>query len=293
MTVIDTKIAAIQMVSVANIKENLQQAEDLVSFAAAQGAKFVVLPENFATFTMANLNEIALAEQQGNGPLLAWAQRLSKKLDIWLVAGTLPLFSQPFSKSASENFVEPDSGNATNKRRVYAASCLFSPNGELVCRYNKMHLFDVLVGDSQGRYCESEVFIAGDQPVSFQLPWAMLGLSVCYDLRFPELYRYYQRSGCDIVTVPSAFTEKTGEAHWQVLLQARAIENQCYIVAANQGGVHDTKRRTWGHSMIIDPWGEILDCCEKGPGVVFASVSSEKLTQVRQQMPVAEHRRLD
>ncbi|OGT71655.1 MAG: hypothetical protein A3H44_11220, partial [Gammaproteobacteria bacterium RIFCSPLOWO2_02_FULL_57_10] len=203
---------------------------------------------------------------------------------IILVAGTMPVVTRP----ASPNGVVETIADG----RVRPASLVYSPDGLLMARYDKMHLFDVKVADKQAQYMESRSFEPGSSVVTVATPLGKLGLSICYDLRFPELYRRLLDDGAEIITVPSAFTKVTGEAHWEILLRARAIENQCYVLAANQGGVHNASRETWGHSMIIDPWGNVMARVEKGEGIAIAEIDLDYLHDLRSRMPVQAHRRL-
>lgn len=270
--------AVVQMVSCQDVVENLQAAEEQVRAAAAQGARLVVLPENFLVFDSEAAIALAHSEAQNGERIRRRLADLSRELGIYLVAGSLP--------------VAQATAGQTVDRRALSASLVYDPEGQLLAEYHKMHLFDVEVsGDSQ-RYMESDYFCEGEAPRTVELPWGKMGLSICYDLRFPELYREYARAGCTMLTVPSAFTAKTGEAHWDVLLQARAIENQCFVLAPNQGGKHENGRHTFGHSQIVDPWGRVLAMVETGPGIAIAELNFEELAQVRRRMPVEQHRRL-
>lgn len=284
MSLKNSRIAAVQMVSSADIKQNMATAERLLAEAALRGAGLIVLPENFAVLDGGP--QAAFAEREGDmsAPLQRLLSRVAKQHAVWLVAGTIPMISRP---------KKPDlPASELTDGRVRPASLVFSPDGLIVARYDKMHLFDVQVSDKQARYAESDSFEAGDSPAFVDTDAGRLGLSICYDIRFPELYRHYFANRVDLVSVPSAFTRVTGEAHWEVLLRARAIENQCYVIGAGQGGVHNERRETYGHSMIIDPWGRILDVLERGEGIVVADIDKEALAAIRQRMPVFEHRRL-
>lgn len=283
------RVAAIQMVSCADIHVNMASAERLVSDAAARGAGMVVLPENFAVLDGGPQAKFAETEGDLSAPLQGLLSRLARECGIWLVGGTIPLITRPLATSQAQ------AGQAAHKLtdgRVRPASLVFNPAGQLAARYDKMHLFDVEVSDRQARYAESDSFEAGDTPVLLDTDCGRLALSICYDIRFPELYRHYFSQQADLITVPSAFTKVTGEAHWEVLLRARAIENQCYIIGAGQGGVHNERRETFGHTMIVDPWGRVLDCLPAGEGVVVADIDHEALRDIRQRMPVFKHRRL-
>ncbi len=267
------RAAAIQMVSTADVTENLTMAADLLARAAADGARLAVLPENFAFMGMHERDKLELRESEGNGPIQEFLGETAKKHKLWIVAGTIPL-----------------AGNSANHAR--AASLLYDDQGHCVSRYDKIHLFDVEIEGGE-RYCESDSLEAGDRIVVVATPFAQLGLSVCYDMRFPELYRNMQAHGVELITVPSAFTAPTGRAHWQTLLCARAVENMSYVIAADQGGTHVNGRQTWGHSMIIDPWGQIIAQVESGPGFACADLDFEQLGQLRQRFPALSHRRLN
>lgn len=263
-------VAAIQMTSTADPLANLQQAKVLVADAVASGARLVLLPEMFLSLDGSRYRHL-VEDQSWRQVLGSWCRQWG----IWLVAGAVPQ-------------ADPD----PDEQRVRSACLVFDELGKEVARYDKIHLFDAAVGDQQGQYRESERFSPGDQVVVIDTPVGKLGLSICYDLRFPELYQQLADQGAEIISVPAAFTWRTGEAHWDTLLRARAIERQVYVVAANQCGWHDEKRRTWGHSQIIDPWGRQLALQTDAPGVVMAEVDLALLEQIRSDMPVASHRRL-
>lgn len=267
------KLAAVQMVSGPDLEANLASAESLIQQCHQQGAGFVVLPEVFALFNLSKQAEQGQRECT-DGPIQQFLARCAKQYACYLLGGTIPIADAP------------------GDSRPYAASLLYDPSGEQIGRYNKIHLFDVDVKDRQGSYRESDSFRAGDKPVCVRTDFASIGMSVCYDLRFPELYRVYFQQGVDILVIPSAFTELTGKAHWMPLLRARAIENSCYVIAADQGGVHGPKRETFGHSCIISPWGEVLSLVEKGEGIAIAEFDAQRLAEVRQQIPVRQHQRL-
>ena len=273
------RVAAIQMVSGRDLHENLAQASRLLERASAAGVELALLPENFALFGCDDWRQQGELEARTSGPIRAFLGAESKRLGLWLVAGSLPT-------------TDVDSrGRGPEPGRVFTRSYVVSPAGVELASYDKIHLFDVNVEDGQGRYRESDDFSPGDQPVVAGLAGVKLGLSICYDLRFPELYRCLVDLGAQLIAVPAAFTYKTGEAHWSLLLRARAIENQCYVLAANQGGQHSAKRQTWGHSCIIDPWGEVLAECGLGEDLVVADIDLNKLTNLRSAMPVLQHRR--
>ncbi len=272
------KIAAIQMVSSPDVSHNLTRAADLVAQAAARGAELVALPEYFCLMGRRDTDKLALAEPAGDGPLQAALAALARVHGLWLIGGTLPLQ------------VPGDAGHATN-------SCLaWDPQGRLVARYDKIHLFRF--DDGERRYDEAATLCAGPAtPVAFEArsragEALRVGLSICYDLRFPELYRALMHPPCDLLVVPAAFTYPTGQAHWELLLRARAVENQCHVLAPAQGGTHENGRRTWGHSLIADPWGELLAMQAEGEAVVLAELDRTRTAAVRQQLPVLTHRRL-
>lgn len=267
-----TRIAAVQFTGSHDTQANLAIVEKWVSRAAQNGAKVVVLPENFALMGKLETDKLKLAEPFGEGLLQDFLRNLSKSLRLWIVGGTIPLIS-PMAD------------------RVCASSLVFNDQGQCVARYDKIHLFDVDVGQ-QEIYRESSTIYPGKEVISINTPFAILGLTVCYDLRFPELYRQLFNEGVEIFVVPSAFTQKTGQAHWEVLLRARAIENFCYVVAPNQTGHHSNGRDTFGHSMIIDPWGKILQVLPEGEGFVMADIDLAYLKDIRRRFPVKEHQRL-
>lgn len=277
-------VAALQMVSTDDVQANLAAAGRLVAQAAEQGASLVSLPENFAVLDGGPLREYAEVEGDAGAPLQRFLADCARNCRLFLVAGTIPLISRPAPRGLEPEMI--DDG------RVRSASLVFGPDGDLLGRYDKMHLFDVDVADRHSRYRESNRFEAGGEVVVVGTPLATLGLSICYDLRFPELYRRLRDRDAELITVPSAFTRVTGQAHWEPLLRARAIENQCFVVAADQGGVHNASRETFGHSMIVDPWGEILARHESGEGIALATLDLDRLHALRRSMPVSSHRRL-
>ncbi|MBL6749974.1 MAG: carbon-nitrogen hydrolase family protein [Nevskia sp.] len=269
-------VAAIQMSSVADVGRNLETALQLLRQAAAAGAVLAVLPENFAFMGAHERDKLAFAEADGDeqAPIQGFLARTARALGLCIVAGTVPLA------------VPGDAG------KVYAACLVYDAQGRRAARYDKIHLFDVEVPGGE-RYRESATIAAGaPQPVVVDTPAGRLGLSVCYDLRFPELYRAMAAAGAEILSVPSAFTARTGRVHWEPLLRARAIENQCYVIAPGQYGTHAGGRATHGHSLVADPWGEVLACQQSGDAAVLATVSDERLAQVRASFPSLAHRRL-
>jgi len=268
------RIAALQMASAANVQANLLEAERLVMKAAQAGAKLAVLPENFAFMGIKDRDKLLIAEHEGRGPIQEALSRMAHRARIWLVAGTIPLKS-------------PD------PERVYASCLLFDDKGQKVARFDKIHLFDVHIADSNETYRESATILPGDQAVVVEeTPVGRLGLAVCYDLRFPELFRQLSEQGAQVVALPAAFTQMTGRAHWEVLLRARAIENLIYVVAAAQGGYHANGRETYGDSMIVDAWGNILERRARGSGMAIAEVDLEQVKHLRATFPVLKHRRL-
>lgn len=272
-----TTVAAIQMNSVADVAANLAAAKRLLTEAAAGGAKLAVLPENFAFMGAHESAKLVHAEPLGDGPIQSFLADTAKALSMWIVGGTIPL-------------AVPD-----DARKVYAASLVFNDQGQRVAHYDKIHLFDVDVlrdGKTESYRESNSIAFGSVSPTFTETPAGVLGLSVCYDLRFPELYRSLSSQGAQLLCVPSAFTEKTGEAHWEILLRARAVENLCAVIAPNQTGTHAGGRRTWGHSMIISPWGEILAQRAEGEGVVLATLDAEAQTKVRSSFPSLNHRRI-
>lgn len=267
-------LAVIQMVSQDDVQTNLRLARRMLERAAQGGARLVVLPENFAAMGRRDLAAIGRAEALGEGPILPWLKRAARDLSLWIVAGTLPL---------------PPDDDAEGK--PHACSLLIDDQGERVARYDKLHLFDVDVADNRGRYRESDDFAHGQRVVVADTPVGRLGLTVCYDLRFPELYSALREAGAELISAPSAFTAVTGAAHWQVLILARAIETQCYLLAAGQGGEHPGPRQTFGHSAIVDPWGRILAEQDQGEAALLAARDAAEQAAIRQRMPVQQHRR--
>ncbi|ORU89719.1 MAG: hypothetical protein A6F71_01790 [Cycloclasticus sp. symbiont of Poecilosclerida sp. M] len=264
--------AAIQMQSSSELAENLNNAGLLIDQAVKAGAELLVLPENFALMAQHTTQLLAHKEESGSGPIQDFLSKKAKQHKIWLIGGSVPL-------------------ETTHKDKVYAACLVFNHEGESVAQYNKLHLFDVELPKKQESYRESDAFVAGAQVVTINTPFGVLGLSICYDVRFPELYRALAVQGAEIIAVPSAFTQTTGVAHWSMLCKARAVENSCYLIAANQCGEHANGRKTFGHSTIVDPWGEILAEAESGQGVIVTSLKQSRLVEVRSSFPVLKHRR--
>ena len=267
-------LAAVQMVSTTDVTENLAAAARLIAEAVASGATFVSLPEYFCLMGESDDDRLAIGEPAGRGPIQHFLAETAAAHHIWLLGGTVPI-------------------HATDQRRVRNASCLYGPDGMLAARYDKMHLF--AFDDGREAYDEGSVLEPGESPVSVHANGMRVGLSVCYDLRFPELYRALasvpDAVPLDLICAPSAFTYATGASHWELLLRARAVENQCYVLAAAQGGHHQNGRRTWGHSMIVDPWGEVLASVTEGEGVALADFDRQRLDAVRLTLPALQHRR--
>lgn len=262
-------IAALQTVATPSVERNLDTARRLIAEAVQDGAQLVALPENFGFMGHSDTDKLALAEAPGDGPMQQMLADAARRHGVWVIGGTLPLRS----------------GHAD---RVFNSSCVYSPAGQLVARYDKMHLF--CYDNGRESYDEGRVLQAGTTPVACDVGGLRLGLSICYDLRFPELYRRLMQPPCDLIAVPAAFTHTTGRAHWEVLLRARAIENQCYVIAPAQGGLHENGRRTFGHSLIVDPWGEVQSLLEVGEGVVMAKLDVARMAEVRAQLPALTHR---
>lgn len=263
-----SRVALVQMVSSTQIKDNLDQVEQLLMQAVAAEADLVVLPENFAYMGMLQSDVLNIAEPYGQGPIQDQISRLAKKFGLWVIAGTIPI-KGPGSK-------------------VRARCIVYDNNGLTVAYYDKIHLFDVQVSKDES-YQESATVEAGSEPVVVDTPVGKIGLTICYDLRFPELYYRLLCKGAQLFTVPSAFTAITGLAHWEVLLRARAIENLAYVLAPNQGGLHQNGRLTYGHSMIIEPWGGIIAQQAEHPGLVIADIDLQRVQQLRQQFPSVDH----
>lgn len=262
------RVAAVQMVSAPDVARNLQDAGRLVAEAADAGAKLVLLPEYFCYMGQRDTDKLSLREQPGQGPIQDFLAETARRNGVWLIGGTLPLAA-------------PEADRVLNTTLVYG------PDGTQAARYDKIHLFNFVKGEEA--YDEARTIRPGETVRAFESPFGRVGLSVCYDLRFPELYR--AMGDCTLMVVPAAFTYTTGRAHWELLLRARAIENQCYVLASAQGGHHDNGRRTWGHSMLIDPWGEIVAQREDdGAGIVVGDIDPARLAAVRQSLPALRHR---
>lgn len=260
-------VAALQMVSTPDRERNLAEAGRLIADAAASGARLVLLPEYFCFMGHQDTDKLALAEAYRDGPIQRFLAERAKAHRIWVIGGTLPL-------------------KAPEPSRVLNTTLVFDPQGREAARYDKIHLFNFEKGDES--FDEARTIRPGDAVRTFDAPFGRVGLSVCYDLRFPELYR--RMGDCAMIVVPSAFTYTTGRAHWETLLRARAVENQCYVLAAAQGGKHENGRRTWGRSMLVDPWGEIVAVRDEGAGVVAGEIDPARIADVRQSLPAWRHR---
>ncbi|NVJ68403.1 MAG: carbon-nitrogen hydrolase family protein [Gammaproteobacteria bacterium] len=259
------------MTSSDSVQENLAKIERILE-QATETFDLLVLPENFAQMASRAKDKLITQEFFGNGVVQDWLAKISKQYQCWLVAGSFPI------RSEDEN-------------RPFARCLVYSPKGEFDSYYDKIHLFDVAVSEAEA-YCESNDTFAGNKPQLIEISGYKVGLSICYDLRFPELYRLYQEKGADLILAPSAFTYATGKCHWDILLKSRAIENLCYVAAANQTGVHANGRRTYGHSKVISPWGETLAKLAQEEGLLFCQLDKQKLASVRERFPALTHRKL-
>ncbi len=269
MSKLNCRIAALQMISGPRVGDNLRCAGRLIDEAVDQGAQLLALPEYFPIIGAADADRVRAREDFGQGPVQDWLAETAQRHGIWIFAGSIPL-------------------TATVADKMRNSSLVYNPAGECVKRYDKIHLFGFRKGDEA--YDEAAFIEAGDQLAAVDTPFGRIALSICYDLRFPELYRAL--APVDLILIPAAFTDTTGRAHWEILLRARAIENQCYLLAVGQGGKHENGRMTHGNSMIVDPWGEILDRKMKGPGVVIADLDHARIAEIRESLPALAHRTL-
>lgn len=269
-----SKVAAVQMASGPNVNANLIEASRLITMARDAGTQMVVLPENFAIMGIHDRDVLKAREQEGHGPIQDFLAEQSARNNVWLVGGTAPLA-------------------ATDNNKVRAACLVYNASGQRVARYDKIHLFDVNIEETGERYSESATIEAGNQISVLDTPFGRLGLAICYDVRFPELFRALLDQGAEVIALPAAFTAITGRAHWETLIRARAIENLSFVVASAQGGYHVSGRETHGDSMIVDPWGVVLDRLARGSGVVVADIDHERLRSVRRNFPAIEHRRFE
>ena len=261
------KLAAVQMISGPDVAANLATAERLVAEAAAAGAQLVALPEYFPLIGAGDADRLAAREADGGGPIQDFLAAAAARHGLWLVGGSIPL-------------------RAGDPAKLRNACLVYDPRGRRVARYDKIHLFNFRKGAES--YDEAATIERGDTVVAFDAPPLRVGLAICYDLRFPELFRAL--GACDLLVIPAAFTETTGRAHWEMLLRARAVENQCYVLAAAQGGQHPSGRMTHGNSMVIDPWGEVLARLDKGEGVALAEFDPQRIAEVRTGLPALKHR---
>jgi predicted amidohydrolase len=263
-----SRVAIAQMISSDNVMENLHQVEKLCLLAKNSEASLLILPENFAFMGKQETQKLALAEKMGDGPIQQRISNLASRHKLWVIAGTIPI--------------------NTDSARVSSSSMVFNDDGLCVAHYNKIHLFDVKISDSES-YQESQTIEPGNDAVVVDTPVGKIGLSICYDLRFPELYHHLILKGAEILSIPSAFTAITGRAHWEILLCARAIENLAYVLAPNQGGKHANGRSTYGHSMIVEPWGKVVIEKQTGAGIIAADVDLARLRRLRKDFPCNEH----
>ena len=265
-------VAAIQLASGPNLQGNLNQVARLLGDAARAGAQLIVLPENFAFMGNQETDKLALAESPGDGVIQQFLANQAREHGVWIIGGTLPM-------------------RANDSEHVFASCLVYDAQGDMVSRYDKCHLFDVRLTEANETYLESQTVAAGESAVWFDSPFGRIGLAICYDLRFPEMFRSLMEHEVEILAIPSAFTATTGRAHWEVLLRARAIENLSYVIAPNQGGFHVNGRETYGDSMIVNPWGEIQQRLASGAGFVLADIDRDKQATLRSTFPVLQHQR--
>nr|WP_322110987.1 carbon-nitrogen hydrolase family protein [Steroidobacter gossypii] len=274
-----SRVAVLQMTSAPEVEANLATARVLLERAHAEGATLAALPENFAIMGRKESDKGAVAENPGEGPIQAFLGHCARELGLWIIGGTIPIRVE----------AEP--------QRVASASLVFDERGRCVARYDKIHLFDVDVPDRDGqarneRYRESATVAPGSQPCVVPTPFGSIGMAICYDVRFPELFRVLQQQGAEILSLPSAFTAPTGKAHWELLVRARAVENLCYVLAPAQSGIHPNGRETWGDSLIVDPWGQVVSrVAEAGPGLAVAEIDRTVQQELRARFPALSHRR--
>lgn len=271
------RVAAVQLVSNMDLESNLERTRFFMQQAQDSKVDVVVFPETFLTFGAKTTLDVDKQQY-----LLDVMSALARQHGIWIVAGTLPLNLDYLFGCSGQVDAKPSS-----------ATVVFDDEGNIQGKYSKIHLFDADINDDTKIYRESDRYTHGTAVPVFAAPWGDFGIAICYDLRFPELFIRLSETACKVIFIPSAFTEKTGEAHWEILIRARAIETQCFVVAANQGGAHENGQRTWGQSMVVNPWGEILSKIDKGEGLVVADLVMSELEKIRQKMPIRQHRRLD
>ena len=264
------KVASLQMISTPVVAENLSTAARLIEQAAAQGARLALLPEYFCLMGHADTDKLTIQETFGSGPIQAFLSQQATTHGISIIAGTLPIASGV-------------------QGRVYNTTLVYNPQGQCTARYDKIHLF--CFDNGSEAYNEARVLLPGKTPVLADIEGAKVALSICYDLRFPELYRTLgQQAPIDLIVMPAAFTYTTGLAHWEMLIRARAVENQCYVLACGQGGLHPNGRRTYGHSMLVDPWGKVCNVLQEGEGIVLGTLDPAKLKEIRTNLPALTHR---
>lgn len=268
----ENRVACVQMNSSHDVKQNLLSAKKWIQQAAEQGAQLIVLPEMFAIMGLDQIDKVQHRETITHGPIQDFLHQQAKQHGVWLVGGTIPIASPDHDK-------------------VFASSLVFDDQGDNVARYDKMHLFDVMLSATQEIHAESKTTVPGKDIVVISTPFGKLGLGVCYDVRFPEMFRFMHHQGVEIIALPAAFTYTTGSLHWDVLVRARAIENLSYVLAACQTGTHPSGRRTYGHSMIVNPWGEVQSCLPEGEGVIVTEINLEFLHQIREEFPALSHRK--
>lgn len=266
-------VSCIQMTSGEDVKENLLTAKELIRQAYDQGARLIVLPENFALMAKDPQAKLKHQEKLNHGPIQEFLMEQCTQHKIWIVGGTIPLATE-------------------NKNKVSAACLVYNDEGKCIAQYNKIHLFDVKITESQEVHNESQTIQPGENIVVVTTPFGKLGLAICYDVRFPEMFRMMQAEGVELIALPSAFTFTTGAAHWEILIRARAIENLCYVLAAAQTGTHQNGRKTYGHSMIVNPWGEAKAALPQNIGAIVAEINLDYLHQVRKDFPALSHRKL-
>ena len=263
--------AAVQMTSSPDVEENLRSARELLERASQRGASLAALPENFPIMGLTERDKLAVAEDDGAGRIQSWLGQTARELKLWIIGGTIPIRAR-----------EPD--------KVAAACLVVDSQGHRVARYDKIHLFDVDIPGRSESYRESATIAAGNTPVVVETPIGRVGLGVCYDMRFPELFRDLVARGAEVLSLPSAFTAPTGKAHWDVLLRARAVENLCYVIAAAQVGKHANGRETYGNALIVDPWGAVLDRVADGSGIALAEIDRTMQRDIRERFPALQHR---
>lgn len=274
-----SKVAVVQMTSSPEVADNLRVARSLLETAARNGAMLAALPENFSIMGLHERDKLRVAEDLGEGPIQSWLAQAASDLRLWIIGGTIPMRAKSYEGSVGDE-------------KVAAACLVVDASGNRVARYDKMHLFDVDIPDRNESYRESATIAAGTQPVVVDSPIGRIGLGVCYDMRFPELFRHLVQQGAEILSLPSAFTVPTGQAHWDALLRARAIENLCYVLAPAQYGKHANGRETYGNAMIVNPWGEVIARAGEGPGIAVAEIDLQAQAATRARFPALLHRRL-